>query len=74
MVMASKKLTEEIWVQENDVKRQLQGDELETFLTNQAQIQLEIETQQAELETKKALKISAYTKLGLTKEEIDAIL
>ena len=74
MVMASKKLTEEIWVQENNVKRQLQGAELETFLTNQAQVQLEIETQQAQLKAKKELKKSAYTKLGLTTEEINAIL
>jgi hypothetical protein len=74
MVMASKKLTEEIWVQENDVKRQLDGEELATFISNRAQIQLEIDTQQAEQELKKELKKSAYTKLGLTKEEIDAIL
>lgn len=65
---------EVILVQEGDQVVELTGAEKEAFLTQLAKDQTEADARQAQIETQKELKISAYTKLGLTKEEINAIL
>jgi hypothetical protein len=65
---------EKILVQIDDQVIELTGEELEAFNKDRFEIQTELEAQKAQLETQKALKVSAYTKLGLTEEEINAIL
>jgi hypothetical protein len=65
---------EKILVQIDDQIIELKGEELEAFNKDRFEIQTELEAQKAQLETQKALKVSAYTKLGLTEEEINAIL
>jgi hypothetical protein len=66
-------MSEEIWVQENNVRRKLEGEELQAFLADRAATQAQ---QQAEEETKAARQIvreSALAKLaalGLTEEEL----
>jgi tryptophanyl-tRNA synthetase len=66
-------MSEEIWVQENNVRRKLEGEELQAFLADRAAIQAQ---QQAEEEAKAARQIvreSALAKLaalGLTEEEL----
>ena len=65
---------EKIFVQVNDEVIELKGKELEDFLADQKQMQAEFDAQNALIEEQKQLKISAYTKLGLTEEEINAIL
>lgn len=66
--------TEKIFVQINGEVKELKGAEKEAFLIDQKQIQDEIDAQIALQESLKQTKISAYTKLGLTEEEINAIL
>jgi hypothetical protein len=53
---------------------ELTGADKEAFLEQRAKDQLEIDTHKTEAEAQAALKVSAYTKLGLTEEEINAIL
>ena len=53
---------------------ELTGADKEAFLKQRAKDQAEETAIQAEKNAEKELKISAYTKLGLTKEEINAIL
>jgi hypothetical protein len=65
---------EKINIQIGDEIIELKGNELEAFLEERAKIQTEVETRQTELNAQKTLKVSAYTKLGLTEEEINAIL
>jgi hypothetical protein len=65
---------EKILVQIDDQVIELKGEELEAFNKDRFEIQTELKAQKAQLETQKALKVSAYTKLGLTEEEINAIL
>ena len=68
---------EEIWVQEDGVKRKLEGAELEAFLADRAQMQAEQEAREAEEAAKVAAKQSALFKLsalGLTDDEISALV
>lgn len=66
-------MSEEIWVQEDNVRRKLEGEELQAFLADRAARQAQ---QQAEEETKAARQLireSALAKLaalGLTEEEL----
>lgn len=66
-------MNEEIWVQEDNVRRKLEGEELQAFLADRAAIQAQ---QQAEEEAKAAQQLireSALAKLaalGLTEEEL----
>ena len=53
---------------------ELTGADKEAFLEQRVKDQAELKTQLAKQEEQKALKVSAYTKLGLTKEEINAIV
>ena len=70
-------MSEEIWVQEDGVKRKLEGAELEAFLADRAQMQAEQEAREAEETAKVAAKQSALSKLsalGLTDDEISALV
>ena len=70
-------MSEEIWVQEDNVKRKLEGAELEAFLADRAQMQAEQEAREAEETAKVAAKQSALSKLsalGLTDVEISALV
>ena len=70
--MATK--TDKFFTQIGDEIIELKGQQLQDFLDGRAQIVKELEIKaKAEADTK-ALKLSAYTKLGLTEEEINAIL
>jgi hypothetical protein len=65
---------EKIFVQIGEKVIELKGADLEAFYDDKAKMQAELKAQKTELEAQKQLKISAYTKLGLTEEEINAIL
>jgi len=65
---------EKIFVQINDEVIELKGEELNIFLDDQKEIKSFIDKQREEQEKQKQTKIIAYTKLGLTEEEINAIL
>ena len=70
-------MSEEIWVQEDGVKRKLEGAELEAFLADRAAMQAEQEVREAEEAAKVVAKESALGKLsalGLTNEEISALV
>jgi hypothetical protein len=66
--------TNKILVQEGDKVTELTGAKKEAFLQQQAKDQAQAKVRQEESEAQRALKVSAYTKLGLTEEEINAIL
>jgi len=53
---------------------ELKGEEKEIFELDRKQMVEKAELLKQDLEALKALKVSAYTKLGLTEEEINAIL
>ena len=65
---------EKITVQIDDEVIELKGETLEAFLADRAKTQAEQLRIENELQAQKELKIVAYTKLGLTEEEINAIL
>jgi hypothetical protein len=66
--------TEKIFIGIGEEVIELKGADKEAFLEQRAKTQAEIDLQQAEALTQKELKVSAYTKLGLSEEEINAIL
>ena len=68
------KKDEAIFIQEGDQVTELTGADKEAFLAQRALDQAEADARQVEADKQKALKISAYAKLGLTEEEINAIL
>ena len=70
----AKSKEEQIFIGVDDKVIELTGAEKEAFLTERAEMQAEQEARKQEQKAQKALKISAYTKLGLTEEEINAIL
>jgi hypothetical protein len=70
--MATK--TEKILIGIDDKVIELTGADKDAFLAERAEMQKQEETRKTELESEKQLKIDAYTKLGLTKEEINSIL
>ena len=63
-----------IFIGVDDQVIELIGKEKEAFLADRAKTQLNLDAQFAKEEANKELKKSAYTKLGLTEEEIKAIL
>jgi len=73
MTMAKNK-EETIFVQNGAERIELIGKSKEAFIAQRETDNEESDLRQAEKETQKALKVSAYTKLGLTTEEIGAIL
>jgi len=65
---------EKVFIQiDNDII-ELKGEELNAFLIDQKEMQAQLDAQLTEQNAQRELKISAYTKLGLTEEEINAIL
>lgn len=68
------KTKEEIFIQIGEEVIQLKGSELDAFLKQREEDNLEREKIETELQIQKQLKIDAYKKLGLTDEEIQAIL
>lgn len=72
MSMASQTL--EIWVQEGEVRRQLEGDELKVFLAHQKQLQDEEKAKvQASLDAEIKRK-ALLEKLGITEDEAKLLL
>jgi len=65
---------EQIFIGMNDKVIELIGADKEAFIAQRETEQAIVDTDKAKAETQKQLKISAYTKLGLTEEEINAIL
>ena len=74
MAITSKVKQEPIFIQIGNEKIELKGVELEAFLEQRAKDQAEAELIKTQQEAQKELKISAYKKLGLTDEEINAII
>jgi hypothetical protein len=72
--MATTNKTEKIFIGIDDQVIELTGETKEAFLEQRAKDQAQQDLQKAEQDAQKALKKSAYTKLGLTEEEINAIL
>lgn len=65
---------EKVFIQIGDEVQELKGAELEAFEADRKASEDSFNAIVAEAETQKQLKIDAYTKLGLTEEEINAIL
>ena len=72
--MATTTKTEKIFIQDGETIIELTGADKEAFIADRKQSQSEATTRQLEQDAQKELKVSAYTKLGLTEEEINAIL
>jgi hypothetical protein len=66
--------TEKIIVGIDDKVIELKGADKEAFIAQREADKLVEEQRKAEQQALKQTKISAYTKLGLTEEEINAIL
>ena len=66
--------TNKIFIGIDDQVVELTNADKEAFLEQRAKDRAEAETLKALQETQKELKISAYKKLGLTDEEIAAII
>jgi hypothetical protein len=72
--MATMSKSEKIFVGIDDKVIELTGVDKEAFLEQRAKDQAEAEARQAEQDARKAARLSALQKLGLTEEEINAIL
>lgn len=68
------KKEEPIFIGIDNERIELTGADKEAFLEQRIKDQETIEASKAQQETQKELKISAYKKLGLTDEEINAII
>jgi DNA-binding transcriptional regulator YhcF (GntR family) len=66
--------TTKVFIQEGDQVIELTGADKEAFIADRKQSEAETKAQQTQAQAQKEVKISAYTKLGLTEEEINAIL
>jgi len=65
---------EQIFIQiDNDVI-ELTGQDKKDFIAEREAAQIIVANVEAEIKARKEAKISAYTKLGLTEKEINAIL
>jgi len=65
---------DKIYIQDNNEITELTGKEKDDFIAERKTDELESKARFNELDSQKALKVSAYKKLGLTEEEINAIL
>ena len=74
MATTTKSKEEQIFIGVNDERIELTGKDKEAFIAQRDADLAQQAAKETELQEQKALKLSAYTKLGLTKEEIDAIL
>jgi hypothetical protein len=66
--------TNKIFIQEGDQVIELTGKDKEVFVAQRALDQKQSDASLNKAQEQKELKVSAYTKLGLTEEEINAIL
>jgi hypothetical protein len=64
----------EIWVQDGDEKRKLDGAELSTYVANQALIIAEVAAATEAAKVKVAEKTALLTKLGITEDEAKLLL
>ena len=65
---------EKIIVQVGEEITELKGADKDAFIAQRELDLTETKTREEKIRAQKELKISAYTKLGLTEEEINAIL
>ena len=65
---------EQIFVQIGDERIELTGADKEAFLEQRVKDQAEADARKAEADARKKARLSALQKLGLTEEEINAIL
>ena len=72
--MATTSKSEKIFIGIDDQVIELTGADKEAFIAQREADKAEADARQAQLDAQKQLKVSAYTKLGLTEEEINAIL
>jgi hypothetical protein len=72
--MATTSKSEKIFVGNDNEVIELTGKDKEAFLAEKAEIKKQELAQQTQTDAQKDFKISAYTKLGLTEKEINAIL
>ena len=70
--MATK--TDEIWIGEDDERRQLEGAELEAFLADREVIRLEVEKREAEAKANADAKAALLDRLGITEAEAKLLL
>lgn len=66
-------MSEEIWVQEDNVRRKLEGEELQAFLADRAARQAQQQAQEEAKAARQIVRESALAKLaalGLTEEEL----
>jgi hypothetical protein len=69
-------MSEEIWVQEDDVRRKLEGEELQAFLADRAAMQAQKQAEEEAKAAKQLVRESALAKLaalGLTEEELSTL-
>jgi hypothetical protein len=66
--------TEEIWIGENDVRRQLEGEELEAFLAMRAEIKKAKDDAEAEAAQRAIAKAALLERLGITADEAALLL
>lgn len=67
-------MSEQIFVHKDGQRIELQGAELEAFLTDRIQRQVEEAARKAELEAKVAQKAAILERLGLTEDELRVVL
>jgi hypothetical protein len=68
------KKTDAIYIGIDDQVIELTGADKEEFIAERAKDQADFEAQKIALKTRQAARLSALQKLGLTEEEINAIL
>jgi hypothetical protein len=66
--------TNEIWVGDNENRRELQGAELEAFLADREALRLETEKQETEAKAKADAKAALLERLGITADEAALLL
>lgn len=70
--MATK--TNQIWVQEGDTRRQLEGEELSNFLESAAEIEAEVKEREDLAEARATQKAALLNRLGITDDEAKLLL
>jgi hypothetical protein len=66
--------TNEIWIGEDDNRRQLQGSELEAFIADREALRLQTEKQETEAKAKASSKVALLERLGITADEAALLL
>jgi hypothetical protein len=66
--------SKEIWIQDGDERRKLEGQELIDYEANIALVVAEVEAAKAKIEADAEAKSALLTKLGITAEEAQLLL